>query len=189
MIIENENFLSPDEIKKCYEYVSSQNFPYYFHPVTVIDTEYKNQILEIGTVPDNPFFVHSLYRNGAPNSEHFNFLIQIFYKFCQHTNVPIRAVLRAKVNLHVANHRTGHYPAHVDLPYDHKAFIYYFNDSDGDTVIFKEKFNNESVTRLTEIAKIKPVRGKGIIFDGKHYHAPSAPISSNQRFLMNVDFL
>jgi hypothetical protein len=42
---------------------------------------------------------------------------------------------------------------HVDIPMPHKTLIYYVNDSDGDTVIFKERWFGKNDYAAKTVAK------------------------------------
>jgi hypothetical protein len=77
---------------------------------------------------------------------------------------------------------------HVDL-YDqrHDTLIYYFNDSDGETRIFDQKFNGEESKEFTVNARVKPVANRLLIFDGLQYHTASNPIETNRRVVLNVN--
>ena len=60
----------------------------------------------------------------------------------------------------------------------HKTILYYFNDSDGDTVFYK---NKKIIKRIT------PVLNSGICFDGSIYHSSSKPIKNIKRLVMNIN--
>jgi hypothetical protein len=190
MLVENRNFLTQDQMFGFWSMVSGHQFPYFFHPTTSIPTDNDYQVLGLDR-PDTPFFVHTLYSNGKPNSDFYEKLIKIFYIFCEKENIEYRAILRAKVNLSLS---TGHElvsAPHVDFPFDHKVFLYYFNSSDGDTVFYKEQVNSgiTSVDQLTIDQTVTPEMGKGIIFDGTKYHAPSSPVNTQVRIVLNIPFV
>jgi ectoine hydroxylase-related dioxygenase (phytanoyl-CoA dioxygenase family) len=78
---------------------------------------------------------------------------------------------------------------HIDADISHLVFIYYVNDSDGDTVFFKQKFNGFPVKNLDEEFRISPKAGTAVLFDGNQYHASSSPVNSDYRCVLNIDFL
>jgi hypothetical protein len=80
---------------------------------------------------------------------------------------------------HIDRYRTG----------DQKIFtaIYYVNDSDGDTIIYKDSFNDDIPDKLTEYKRIKPEKGKLVIFDGYQIHTGCLP-SSGRRVILNINF-
>ena len=84
---------------------------------------------------------------------------------------------------------------HIDgyrkVPY--KVAVYYVNDSDGDTVLFKEKLHDvapEDIpnTKLTVDQSIPPKKGRLIIFDGDIYHAVGKP-KTDLRCIINYNFI
>ena len=88
-------------------------------------------------------------------------------------------------------------PPHVDFyssnPYS--TFVYYVNDSDGDTIIFdkifdsaKEKYDPVFSEPLPELLRITPKQGSGLFFNGHRYHAGNYPITQSSRIVINFDF-
>jgi hypothetical protein len=83
---------------------------------------------------------------------------------------------------------------HVD-GYRDRAFkvaVYYVNDTDGDTVLFKETINDiapEEIqnTILTFDQSIPPKKGRLIVFDGNIYHAVGKP-KNDIRCIINYNF-
>ena len=58
------------------------------------------------------------------------------------------------------------------------SMIYYINDSDGDTVVYKDK----------KLIGVKPEAGKVLMFDGKLHHASSSPVKNKLRKVVNINF-
>jgi hypothetical protein len=95
-------------------------------------------------------------------------------------NIEFRAILRAKFNLVTNSLETQErQPVHVDYKFNHKVFLYYVNDSDGDTILFDKNY------KIVE--KIKPEKGKFLIFDGDILHASSPPVKSKKRMIINLN--
>lgn len=82
---------------------------------------------------------------------------------------------------------------HVDLYFPHMVMLYYVNDSDGDTVIYKEKHSGNGKMSfpesLTEKKRISPKRGRVVIFDGLYYHTSSSPRKNPYRCVINFDLV
>ena len=77
---------------------------------------------------------------------------------------------------------------HVDLATPHKTLIYYVNDSDGDTLIFKERYYGKADYSAKTIEKtITPKANRAVIFDGLKYHTGSVP-TKNNRIIINMNF-
>ena len=82
---------------------------------------------------------------------------------------------------------------HVDRPDDHWVCLYYVNDSDGDTVLFKQtKDEMNSVedyknTKFEVLQRVTPKKGRAIVFNGNRYHSSTAP-TEGVRCILNFDF-
>ena len=60
------------------------------------------------------------------------------------------------------------------------TFLYYVNDSDGDTIFFNKN--------KKEIKRVKPKKGTGVLFKSNTLHAGSNPINSDKRMVINYIF-
>lgn len=83
------------------------------------------------------------------------------------------------------------YP-HVDFHNPHYTFLYYVNDSDGDTFIFNEKVDHNATEhtmpkKLTLMNRFKPKRGHAIMFNGLLYHSSSTPVDHDSRIAININ--
>ena len=103
-------------------------------------------------------------------------------------------LLRIKYNLLFNNSqfKTSSYNTpHVDNEEKNSyAIIYYVNDSDGDTILFNERFDYEKnivPKKLTINQKISPKKNRVLIFDGDIFHTSSNPILSEKRIVMNIN--
>jgi hypothetical protein len=91
---------------------------------------------------------------------------------------------------------------HVDVGVPHMVALMYLNDSDGDTIIYKEKMNpNHYKTpftleeydmylrdKLTEDRRVTPKANRVVLFDGATYHSSSTPTTVDRRITMNINF-
>ena len=89
--------------------------------------------------------------------------------------------------------------AHVDTDTPHMTALFYINDSDGDTILYNEKFDPEmglnQYDYYTQIVKqptiqntVTPEANKMIWFDGLQYHSSNSPTSVSKRFIINVNY-
>ena len=88
--------------------------------------------------------------------------------------------------------------AHVDFYLPHYNALYYVNDTDGDTFIFNETYDQVSLERSIEYTRerkftvarqISPKKGRMIGFDGKQYHASMHPKQSSHRIAIAFSFI
>jgi hypothetical protein len=66
--------------------------------------------------------------------------------------------------------------------------LYYVNDSDGDTLIFKEKGSWFSGDQLTLKQSVEPKQGRLVVFNNDHVHASGLPKSHDTRVVINFHF-
>ena len=69
----------------------------------------------------------------------------------------------------------------------HYAGILYMNDSDGDTVIYKETEENLD-GNYESIYSLSPKKNRLLLFDGSYYHTGHAPSGHNNRILLNFNY-
>jgi hypothetical protein len=69
-----------------------------------------------------------------------------------------------------------------------KIVIYYINDTDGDTVVFDEYYNDRINSEKKTISqRITPKKSRAVMFDSTRYHSTSWP-SENTRRIININF-
>jgi len=68
---------------------------------------------------------------------------------------------------------------HLDRTEPHLVFLYYVNDSDGDTVIYNYKSKSSTdipyFEDIKELKRITPKQGRVVIFDGLYWHTAEQP--------------
>lgn len=152
------------------------SFPWFYYPSIVKD------------VDDTFGFTHSLYRDGVKNSDFYDEFIPLIESFEQTTNTSIKEILRARVRmtLPTASNSFANSP-HTDFDIPHKVFVYYINDSDGDTILY-DKFRGEDISDMKEIARFIPRMGEAVMFDGLRFHSGAVP-SKGRRIILNIDYI
>ena len=88
-----------------------------------------------------------------------------------------------------------HNNAHVDGITSHMVALYYVTDSDGPTYIFEANSSNTNQfesqllnSKTHNHITVDPKKGRLVFFNGKHFHASSAPKNST-RCVLNYNFL
>ena len=72
-------------------------------------------------------------------------LLPLLFLFCEKAGVPFNTLLRIRVGLFPRTMvDVPHHNPHVDFYQPHYNALYYVNDSDGDTVIFNETYDDVS---------------------------------------------
>lgn len=123
--------------------------------------------------------------------QHFLFQYLIF-KCSEKINFKVKKILRIRKRLTYPSKEKYNIPyqPHVDFKKKHLVLLYYVNDSDGDTFIYKEKFSkndaNQNLENLCVLDTVNFKKGRVVIFDGSNYHASSLS-SSNSRMILNIN--
>ena len=83
---------------------------------------------------------------------------------------------------------------HVDMLHEKPflTFVYYIEESDGDTLFFDrcfEKGSNDAEKAEPKILqRVKYKKGNGVLFDGHRFHAGNSPTNYLKRTVVNYDF-
>jgi len=125
---------------------------------------------------------YDLQENGIPNIkiENLPFFLNILYTLSNQLKICVEEIYGGKSFMHLPSPNPGPDEVHVDLTIPHWVCLYYVNDSEGDTILFKDD-------RKTEIKRISPKKGRILFFNGLIPHCSSRP-SSKTRIILNFDF-
>ena len=107
--------------------------------------------------------------------------LNTLYSASMKVNLIVKNVIQGRAFMHMPNPNPGLDDIHTDMPFNHWVFLYYVNDSDGDTVFFKDDLE-------TEITRVTPKKGRGIFFNGLINHCSTRPFKSH-RCIFNYGFL
>ena len=181
-----DGFLDEKSLENIFQLVNSSTFPYFLgvDKYTVPKKEYEENLNHYKNLKDYLQFVHTFYdleANKVLKSKYFyiiqNFIQALLFK----KNYEKFKLVRAKVNVQLKlenNTEYNHNTPHNDLSYMHKVFLFYINDSDGDTFFF----NNKEIFK-----RVTPKKNRLVIFDGNIKHAGTHPIKSEKRIVLNID--
>jgi hypothetical protein len=141
---------------------------------------------------DVPQFTHVFFADGAFRSSNYELVLPLIHALEAKTKKQyFNRILRIKSNLitqHENYPENYHCIAHTDVhPEDagSETFLYYVNDSDGDTFIFNEKDGGEN---LTVNSRVSPQKGRAILFDSHIIHSSSPPKKNLERSVINFIF-
>lgn len=174
------------------ELMLGDEIDWYWNDIT--NDEYKKGGVMDSKTLDSPQFTHTIFRGNQPASTYYRYFTEMLTYLQPHMG-KIKRVIRIKANLMT---KDGSYPQgfyngpHIDFTGDNlMSFVYYVNDSDGDTVFFdtyldgKEEHN---ITELTEVERITPKFGTGVLFNSQQVHTSSTPKVTNRRVVINYVF-
>jgi hypothetical protein len=148
-------------------------------------------------------FSHVAFRFNDPNlatpTPLTALLLPLLFAYCDRAGVPFKSLLRIRIGLFTQNPGGGPYHnPHVDFYMPHQNALYYVNDSDGDTFVFNETYDEVSLERSLEYTRDRkftiarqtsPKKGRMIGFDGKQYHASMHPKQSSHRIAIAFSFV
>jgi hypothetical protein len=169
-------------------------FPSYGYRLEHIDFDQQdNQTWE-----DSPALGHALYLKGKEidTSEQKKYIINLFQRAIEkHIDAKIE-IIRCIVSIVMPN---PNFTAqcmmpHTDWTVPHETCIYYINSTDGDTVLFDQKYDTSLSVDVNDskkknvITQISPKQGRAALFDGLQYHAGN-PSKTNLRFVLNINYI
>lgn len=145
---------------------------------------------------------HMAYLAGddeATISPMSSLLLPILFTYCDKAGIPFNALMRIRVGLFMRTMiEAPHHNPHVDFSQPHQTAVYYVNDSDGDTFVFNETFEDVTVEqsaaharagKFTIAGRVSPQKGKMMSFDGRHYHASMHPTKATKRIAITFNFV
>jgi hypothetical protein len=110
-------------------------------------------------------------------------------------SIKINGTERCKVNLNPLNEtwKDRISTPHSDTPTYSKnryTLIYYIKDSDGDTVLFDQKYESfkKNKVSLTVCGRIAPKKGRAILFPSDLLHSGTNPVDHDCRIVVNLVF-
>jgi hypothetical protein len=134
-------------------------------------------------------FLTSGTNSTEPEGPVFEIGKYILHQLSLKNSLAPMSIFRAKSNLTTITTETKPSWPHIDGQDNHLVFIYYVNDSDGDTVIYDQKYTGKEYdqSELTVFKKITPKAGAAVIFDGSRYHTNYSNQKNNFRFIINMN--
>jgi hypothetical protein len=131
-------------------------------------------------------------QNAPHHAYYFEFIKPMVYIAQNHIERQIVSVERAKFNFMLQQPHAPEYHyniAHKDTTEkNYYSMIYYVNDSDGDTFLFNEywdEINDKPPEKLTLFNRVTPKRNRAVIFDSNRFHASSSPRLNKERLVIN----
>jgi hypothetical protein len=173
------------------ELMLGSDFDWYWNPTTLIEYS-KGAVIDAKT-KDTPQFTHNVFGDDSTKSTYYHYFSEMIRHIEPYIG-KVKRLIRIKANLIMGD---STYPedfyngAHADYYGDNLlSFVYYVNDSDGDTIIFDGKLdgNDHNIRKLNIIDRQKPKAGMGIVFDSDQIHTSSTPRLTDRRVVINYVF-
>lgn len=177
LIIEDD-FLSVEEINA----ISKEFYrlPAIFSPLTSYVPDEK---LPESTDKYSNRFMYCSYENNENFTK--DLAIRVLEKFCKKHKVEYDMIERTRSNTTFLSNEHRPSVPHRDSPNKHLVLLYYVDDSDGDTVLYKDKYQEDS--DMTVDIRISPKAGRAVLFDGSIYHSFYYPNTYEKRSVININ--
>lgn len=177
-IIVADNVVSKDYQNELENFLLGNNFPWYY--VSDVTESKKTESQK------RPALCHYFVNETEVVSSYFKYIEDIVVAGASKLKLigNIR-ILLARAFLQfpsIVKNKTLDTP-HVDLKKDHLVFLYYVTDNEAETILYS---NTKPSKKMIQLKKIKPKKGRMVIFNGKYYHTAKQP-SKNVRCIINID--
>lgn len=141
-----------------------------------------------------PGFEHNYVINEKINSDFHKLVLPIIENSCDRIKYNFNIIKQGRsflqLPLNIKDKKID--TPHLDLLEPHLVILYYVCDSDGDTVIYKNKYNKKSpipfFEDLKELKRVTPKQGRVVLFDGSHWHTSNQP-KDNVRCIINYNVI
>ncbi len=140
-------------------------------------------------------FFHNLMFDGKKRSADLPAIMPVAHAFenAVKNHIKVKEYGRIRIGLFTRHPDPHPHRPHTDRTDPHWTAVYYVNDCDGDFVLYEETYEDlteaEAQTKQLTIKKrVKPKKGKMVVFDGKHYHASSFPTQKPLRIAITFNF-
>jgi hypothetical protein len=170
--------------KEIYHYLTNIKFDWHFMEDTTT---------EVSNMPQHstPSFGNLLYYSQNETNPHYDFfqpLVSAITEASGFKNVNllrVRAGFLLNTKYTLPSQPYKYNTPHIDYDFDHYTAIYYVNEADGETVVFRETDPSE---KFYPLHKSTPDAGKALVFNGRHYHASTCPKIHTKRIAITINF-
>lgn len=190
----------PSHFRNIKQKIESETFPWFY----AASTAYTDQDAEYNSLY-NGSFAHIAMDQGKKNSDISDALEYSFLAAADIIGFKVHRIHRIRIGLIPISPKPTINPPHIDMIGEHKVGLLYLNDSDGETYIYREKFDTSfkqfndrrdsinyyenNLNRKVIIEQsITPRENRLVLFDGLNYHSSSTPVKTKRRIAVNYVF-
>lgn len=170
-----------------YEVLCRDNtFPWFYQEQTSFYNG-TSEVLQLDGYEEHPYFAHTIVTDNQIKSNAYDIVFDKFWKWMvKNVDGDFGELIRVRAAKTMKNKVPPTQP-HVDAPFGHWVMIYYCDNSDGPTTIYKERYG-ENPENVRPKQYIDPEKGKYVIFDGRMYHSGNAPRKHSSRTILNINY-
>jgi hypothetical protein len=173
-----DNFLTKSYHRELLELLNNYNFPWYYNSnISYESNNNSNRLYESG-------FSHIFWdnRSGGQRDSSYSW----FWKPALHK------IMEVVNNKFIVRSRGDMTDPHIDFSFPNISTVYYVNDSDGDTIFYKEKAKQHHdiklLSKLNEVERVSPKANRLVVFEGDTVHTGSSPNKHKNRIIINSNF-
>ena len=161
-------------------------FPWFYQEQTSFYNG-TSEVLQLDGYEEHPYFAHTIVTDNQIKSNAYDIVFDKFWKWMvKNVDGDFGELIRVRAAKTMKNRVPPTQP-HVDAPFGHWVMIYYCDNSDGPTTIYKERYG-ENPENVRPKQYIDPEKGKYVIFDGRMYHSGNAPRKHSSRTILNINY-
>lgn len=180
LFIIDDNFLSNEEISQ----IEKE-----FYRLPSIFSERTLYVSPDKVEQENKIYSNRFMYCSYDGKENFTnkLALRILDKFCKKHNVKYDSIERTRSNTTFFCNETRPSVPHVDNQLEHLVLLYYVNNSDGDTVLYKNKYDENVNNEMIVDRRVSPKAGRAILFSGETYHSFYYPNIHDTRSVININ--
>ena len=167
-------FLDHIYFRRLKEILTGDEFQWYYNNNISYHQEDKPSL---GLYGFSHWFKHP-NKEGWTTSKWTDLFSPVFYK--TQSFIQGKKILRARADMVTYQPKQIVYDQHTDFEFENMATILYMNETDGDTIFYKDG---------VEVNRYSPQQNTLVIFPGNIMHTGSSPVKHNQRILLNSNYV
>ena len=111
-----------------------------------------------------------------------DFLLPLLYEGISKykSGAVLQDLYKLRAVMWIRNQNKGAHLPHQDLAIHHHTMVYYVNDTDAPTRLYKDN---------RVFKEVQPKKGRALIFPGNTQHASASPTETSRRMVLNFNFL
>jgi hypothetical protein len=183
-----DNFLSLRHFSKLKEVIESSEFSWHYRKDITWPDNPNNSLYSFG-------FDHILIENYQVYNSNICNILTGFY--CELLDVTeCSKISKSRVDMVTYCPEKTQHTIHVDEYFPHIASIFYFTDSDAETILydhqcfsFDQYLEYINFDELKIIQEIQPKENRLLFFDGSILHTGKSPSKYKNRIIINTDLV
>jgi len=187
-----DNILSPSIFRKIESSILHAAIPYYFGESTAYRSDNAKNLYDFS-------WSHLVYEEGQTHSSLGPFLETVLLNLIDGTDQTIEKLFRIRIGLVTTTPDSITHDPHIDYDSPHKTGLLYLNDTNGETLIYKEKYDINSNLNSREYLEklgtvhveqsVTPKANRFVWFDGLKYHSSSSQTDTSKRVVITYNYL